>query len=69
MNLIFDDGDGDEYVQAEGFVAVADEKIRVGVAADSGASDNVIGLDDLPAGVEPMGPSGKPFSNASGGDI
>ena len=41
----------------------------MGVAADSGASDSVIGLDDLPAGVVPQGPPGKPFSNASGGDI
>ena len=68
MNLIFDDGE-DEDAQAEEFVAVANEKVRVGVAADSGASDNVIGLDDLPAGVKPTGPPGKPFSNASGGDI
>ena len=66
-NLIFDDDEGDEDVQD--FVAAADEKIRVGVAADSGASDNLIGLDDLPAGVKPTGPPGKPFSNASGGDI
>ena len=28
-----------------------------------------IGLGDLPAGVKPTGPPGKPFSNASGGDI
>ena len=48
---------------------MAAEKIRVGVAADSGATGNVIGLDDLPAGVVPQGPPGRPFSNASGGDI
>ena len=36
---------------------------------DSGASANVIGLDDLPEGCVPVGPPGKPFSNASGGDI
>jgi hypothetical protein len=68
VNLLYDDDDGDEE-QAEGVVAMAAEKIRVGVAADSGATDNVIGLDDLPAGVVPEGPPGPPFSNASGGDI
>jgi hypothetical protein len=67
-NLIFDDDDGDD---AEEVVAVAAPaaKVRVGVAADSGATDNVIGLDDLPDGVVPEGPAGPPFSNASGGDI
>ena len=69
VNLTFDDDDGDEDVQAEGLVAMAAEKIRVGVAADSGATDNVIGFDGLPAGVIPEGPPGPPFSNASGGDI
>ena len=39
------------------------------VALDSGASANVIGLEDLPEGVEPTGPVGKPFKNASDGDI
>ena len=50
-------------------VAALAAKVRVGVAADSGATDNVIGLDDLPDGVVPEGPAGPPFSNASGGDI
>ncbi len=66
VNLLFEDDDGDEEMQDEGFVAMAAEKIRVGVAADSGATDNVIGLGDLPAGVFPEGPPGPPFSNASG---
>ena len=66
MNLIFDDDDDED---ARDQIAVAADKIRVGVAVDSGASDNVIGLDDLPAGVVPSGPVGPPFSNASGGDI
>lgn len=65
-NLIFDDEDVEEPEQV---AVVACEKVRVGVAADSGATDNVIGLDDLPAGVVPEGPIGPPFSNASGGDI
>jgi len=68
VNLIFDDDD-DEDAPDEELVAMASEKIRVGVAADSGATDNVIGLDDLPAGVVPEGPPGPPFSNASGGAI
>ena len=66
MASIYDDEDGDEPEQV---AVVTNEKIRVGVAADSGATDNVIGLDDLPAGVVPEGPIGPPFSNASGGDI
>jgi hypothetical protein len=69
VNLIFDDNDGDEEEQAGELVAMASEEIRVGVAADSGATDTVIGLDDLPAGVVPDGPAGPPFSNASGGAI
>jgi hypothetical protein len=48
---------------------MAAERVRVGVAVESGATDNVVGLDDLPRGVVPDGPPGKPFSNASGGDI
>jgi hypothetical protein len=48
---------------------MAGEEVEVDVAADSGASDNVIPPEDLPAGVEPTGPPGKPFTNASGGDI
>ena len=68
-NLIFDDEDDDEVAQVEEVVAVACEEVHVGVAVDSGATHNVIGLDDLPAGVTPEGPPGKPFSNASGGDI
>ena len=71
-NLIFDDDDEDEdealRVEEE-VIAVADEKVRVGVAVDSGATANVIGLDDLPKGCVPEGPVGAPFSNASGGDI
>ena len=67
-NFRFDDC-GNEDVQAEEFVAIANEKVRVGIVADSGASDNVIGFDDLPAGIKPAGPPGKPFSNASGGGI
>jgi hypothetical protein len=66
-NLIFDDDDDEP--EGPELVAVASDKVRVGVAVDSGASDNVIGLDDLPAGVVPEGPVGPPFSNASGGDI
>ena len=50
-------------------VAIATERVCVGVAVDSGASANVIGLDDLPPGCVPEGPIGPPFSNASGGDI
>jgi len=65
-NLIFDEDDCDE---PAGVVAIAAAKVRVGVAADSGATDNVIGLDDLPDGVVPEGPPGPPFSIASGGDI
>ena len=42
VSFIFDNDDGDDDVQAKDFVAVADEKIRVGIAADSAASDNVI---------------------------
>ena len=72
INLIFDDDDEDEdealRVEEE-VIAVADEKVRVGVAVDSGATANVIGLDDLPKGCVPEGPVGAPFSNASGGDI
>jgi len=68
VNLIFDDESESDEPPSE-LVAVAAERIRVGVAVDSGASDNVIGLDDLPAGVVPEGPVGPPFSNASGGDI
>ena len=36
---------------------------------DSGASANVIGLEELPEGVEPTGPVGKPFKDARDGDI
>ena len=72
VNLIFDDDDDDEdeanQVEEE-VVAIATERVRVGVAVDSGASANVIGLDDLPPGCVPEGPIGPPFSNASGGDI
>ena len=68
LNLIFDDDDGDDAEEVVAVAAVA-EKVRVGVAADSGATDNVIGLDDLPDGVIPEGPPGAPFSNASGGAI
>ena len=53
-NLI-SEGDG-EPVTPE-MVAVASDKVRVEVAVGSGAADNVIGLDDLPAGVSPRGQS------------
>ena len=56
------------YDEPEETVAMAGPT-RASVALDSGASDNVIGPDDLPEGVEPTGPVGNPFSNASGGDI
>ena len=39
------------------------------MAVDSGATDDVIGLDDLPYGVVPEGPPGRPFTNASGGHV
>ena len=39
------------------------------MAVDSGTTYNVFGLGDLPPGVTPEGPPGKPLSNASGGDI
>ena len=68
VNLIYDDDDEQaERQQTEEVVAVASGRVRVGVAVDSGATDNVIG--HLPSDVVPGGPVGKPFSNASGGDI
>ena len=70
INLIYDDNDDDDDDQGpEEVVAIAAERVRVGVSVDSGATDNAVGLDDLPACVVPEGPPGKPFSNASGGDI
>ena len=71
MNLLHgddDDGDGD---QVEEVVAAAGppKKVEVAVAIDSGDTDNVVNPNDLPEGVELEGPVGKPFSNASGGDL
>ena len=72
INLLYDDEDEEEQPGAAMEVAAEDRKpqtVRIGVALDSGATDNVIDPDDLPKGVELTGPIGKPFSNASGGDI
>ena len=69
VNLLYDDSDDDD--QAPGFVAnfVKPKSVHIGVALDSGATDNVIDPDDLPEGVELKGPVGEPFKDASGGDI
>ena len=54
----------------EELVAAAVEKSRIKAAMDSAAVDNVIGPDDLPAGVEPSGnTSGKHFVGANGSHI
>ena len=51
-------------------VLSAEEIVRVKVAMDSGACDNVINPDDLPAGVIPSGnPSGKVFHGANSSPI
>jgi hypothetical protein len=69
VNLLYDDSDDDD--DQAGFVAniVKPKSVRIGVALDSGATDNVIDPDDLPEGVELTGPIGEPFKDASGGDI
>ena len=48
---------------------MAGKSTKASVALDSGASDHVVGLDDLPEDVKLEGPVGKPFHNASGDDI
>ena len=54
----------------EDFVLSAEEVIKVKVAMDSGACDNVINPDDLPAGVIPSGnPTGKVFHGANSSPI
>ena len=64
INAIFEDSDDEDET-----VAVAAASMKASVALDSGASDHVIGLEDLPEGVVPEGPVGKPFTDASGGGI
>ena len=71
INLIYDDDDDDDDNDDQAVMAtdVKPKKTKVSVAADSGATDNVINPDDLPEGVELEGPIGTPFENASGGAI
>jgi hypothetical protein len=64
INLIYDEPEA-----PGGTVGLAGVTSKVSVALDSGATANVIGLEDLPEDVEPTGPPGKPFTDASGGDI
>ena len=57
-------GTGDDMVLSAG------EIVKVKVAMDSGACDNVINPDDLPVGVVPSGnPTGKVFHGANSSPI
>ena len=52
------------------FMGAAEESRTVSCAIDSGAVDNVINPDELPAGVKPSGnPTGKRFTGANGSGI
>ena len=64
INAVFEDSEDEDET-----VAAATTSTKASVALDSGASDHVIGLEDLPEGAVPEGPVGKPFTDASGGGI
>jgi hypothetical protein len=68
INLLYDD-ESDEEVEEVMAATGPPRKTTISVAVDSGATDNVIPLDDLPEGVELQGPPGPPFSDAQGGAI
>ena len=54
------------HANEEELLVTAPKEVRVRVAADSGACDNVINPDELPEGAVPDGnPEGKHFSGAS----